>query len=222
MLSKTHHRYPGISNEKAQSHKLFHLVRADFPGINFTSAPGKLRLDQNDGTDVPLAQIPDVLTGKDADTLDGKHASNVLLRDGTQSLQGDLGVDAGKKIDGVDVSENVDNVINEAQAVVYSTSSINYVELTRWRFRKGQHKTAYLAFEAMDTNENGSVRITLTDGTNSVIHEQTDIRSSWAEYTASKDLSTLSDGWCHIILEGKSNTPPTLSVRRFALAIKRT
>jgi len=72
MLSKIRKRYTGLTADKPRSHKLFHLVQTDFPGLSFAPATaGKLRLDQNDGTNVPLAQIPDILAGKDADSVDG-------------------------------------------------------------------------------------------------------------------------------------------------------
>jgi len=60
MISKSRIRFSGISDDEEQSHKLYHLVQDDFPGISFEKeTAGKLRLDQNDGEPVPLAQIPD-------------------------------------------------------------------------------------------------------------------------------------------------------------------
>jgi len=60
MIPKSRIRFSGISDAEEQSHKLYHLVEADFPGISFEKeTAGKLRLDQNDGEPVPLAQIPD-------------------------------------------------------------------------------------------------------------------------------------------------------------------
>ena len=59
MIRKSRVRFSGISDAEEQSHKLYHLVQDDFPGISFESGKeGKLRLDQNDGEPVPLAQIP--------------------------------------------------------------------------------------------------------------------------------------------------------------------
>ena len=60
MIRKSRVRFSGISDAEEQSHKLYHLVQDDFPGISFESGKeGKLRLAQNDGEPVPLAQIPD-------------------------------------------------------------------------------------------------------------------------------------------------------------------
>ena len=60
MIRKSRVRFSGITDAEEQSHKLYHLVQDDFPGISFESnTAGKLRLDQNDGVPVPLAQIPD-------------------------------------------------------------------------------------------------------------------------------------------------------------------
>jgi len=60
MIRKSRIRFSGITDAEEQSHKLYHLVQDDFPGISFESGKeGKLRLDQNDGEPVPLAQIPD-------------------------------------------------------------------------------------------------------------------------------------------------------------------
>jgi len=62
MISKSRIRFSGITDAEEQSHKLFHLVQVDFPGISFEKeTAGKLRLDQNDGEPVPLAQIPDAV-----------------------------------------------------------------------------------------------------------------------------------------------------------------
>ena len=59
-IRKSRVRFSGITDAEEQSHKLYHLVQSDFPGISFESGKeGKLRLDQNDGEPVPLAQIPD-------------------------------------------------------------------------------------------------------------------------------------------------------------------
>lgn len=49
---------------------------------------GRLRLDQNDGTDVPLDQIPNILTGKDADTVDGFHHDQNLMKASTPQFAG--------------------------------------------------------------------------------------------------------------------------------------
>lgn len=38
--------------------------------------------------DVPLAQIPDTLTGKDADSVDGKHAADLVQMSGDQTIAG--------------------------------------------------------------------------------------------------------------------------------------
>lgn len=60
MISKSRFRFSGITDAEEQSHKLYHLVQSDFPGISFEKeTAGKLRLDQNNGEPVPLAQIPD-------------------------------------------------------------------------------------------------------------------------------------------------------------------
>lgn len=60
MIRKSRIRFSGITDAEEQSHKLYHLVQDDFPGISFEQeTAGKLRLDQNDGEPVPLAQIPD-------------------------------------------------------------------------------------------------------------------------------------------------------------------
>lgn len=98
-IRKQRKRHGGISDAEEQSHRLFHLYRSDFPGLSFEfkilqpgecegdlciSAKtiidhrGKVRLDQNDGQPVPLAQIPNTLTGKDADTVDGYHAADLI------------------------------------------------------------------------------------------------------------------------------------------------
>ncbi len=225
-MKKKRNRYGGIANLEEQAIRLFHLLQEDFPGISFEykiykpgecgevcypekttiDNRGKLRLDQNDGTPVPDDQYP-----------------NALLKDGSRFLQNDLPVEIGKKIDLVDISEVVDNIINEPRDKERNTSQVNYYELTRWRFRKGQHKTLYLAYEANDENNNGGVRITFTDGTNNVVHEQTGITSSWNEYTDSKNISTLSDGWCEIILEAKTGVGiGYIYHRRFTITIRRT
>lgn len=75
MIRKSRKRYHGISDSEEQSIRLFHLAQDDFPGLSFeykvlqpgstVSAKtvidnrGKLRLDQNDGTKVPAAQLGD-------------------------------------------------------------------------------------------------------------------------------------------------------------------
>lgn len=60
MIPKSRKRFSGITDDEEQSHKLYHLVQENFPGISFEKeTAGKLRLDQNDGEPVPLAQIPD-------------------------------------------------------------------------------------------------------------------------------------------------------------------
>lgn len=117
-ISKQRKRHGGISDAEEQSHRLFHLYQSDFPGLSFefkilqpgecegdlcVSAKtiidhrGKIRLDQNDGTPVPLDQIPDVLAGKDADMTDGLHLPNTvaaLLTDHNKTLHDTLGIDA--------------------------------------------------------------------------------------------------------------------------------
>lgn len=98
-IRKQRKRHGGISDAEEQSHRLFHLYQSDFPGLSFeyrilqpgeaegylsavektiVDHRGKIRLDQNDGQPVPLAQIPDTLTGKDADTVDGYHAADLI------------------------------------------------------------------------------------------------------------------------------------------------
>lgn len=224
MIKKQRRRYPGISDLEEQAIRLFHFFRDDFPGISFeyeeqmpgqqgvakktiTDKRGKLRLDQNDGTPVPNAQYP-----------------NALLRDGSRSLQGDLPVEIGKKIDSVDISEQIDNVINEPKDKERSTSSLSYNELTRWKFRKGQHKTLYLSYEAkLDAGSNGSVRITIIGGLNLAQHENTKVTSTWTKYTDTKDISSLDDGWCEIILEAKVPLEEyIIYTRTFTITIRRT
>lgn len=90
-ITKTRKRYYGILDLREKGVKLFHLNPEDFPGISFEyyvlqpgecSGPicvtaekivvdhrGKLRLDQNDGTLLPLANLPDELTGKLAEVI---------------------------------------------------------------------------------------------------------------------------------------------------------
>ena len=80
MITKERKRYHGILDLRDKSVRNFHLNPNDFPGLSFEKANlGKIRLDQNDGTDVPLAQIPDILTGKDADTVDSFHLDQSVL-----------------------------------------------------------------------------------------------------------------------------------------------
>jgi len=87
-IKKERNRYHGILDLRDKSVRNFHLNPADFPGLSFEKASlGKIRLDQNDGTDVPLAQIPDFLTGKDADTVDGFHHDQSLLKNTTPEFQ---------------------------------------------------------------------------------------------------------------------------------------
>lgn len=93
MIPKKRKRYKGIADLEEQSIALWHLIQKEFPGINFEHKiepateeseeividhRGKIRLDQNDGTPVPLDQIPDTLTGKDADSVDGYHGSDLI------------------------------------------------------------------------------------------------------------------------------------------------
>ncbi len=230
-IKKTVKRYGGTADLAQQSIRNFHLLQGDFPGLSFeyyilnpgdivpgggcvvtktiVDHRGKLRLDQNDGTPVPDDQYP-----------------NALLRDGSRSLQNDLPVEAGKKVDSVDISEVVDNAINEPRDKERYTIQTSYDELTRWRFRKGQHKTVCLAFEAKDINGDGNVRITFSDGTSpDIVHVESGITVLWAEYTNSKDISTLNDGWCDIILEGQASSgimDPFVYVRRFTITARRT
>lgn len=225
MIRKQRRRYPGISDLEEQAIRLFHFYREDFPGISFEykvqipgktgitkktiiDKRGKLRLDQNDGTPVPDVQYP-----------------NALLRDGSRSLQDDLPVETGKKVDGVDISEQIDNVVNEPKDKERSTNQTLYTELTHWKFRKGQHITLYLSYEAkLDAGSDGSVKITIIHGMNVVQHENSKVTSTWTEYTDTKDISTLDDGWCKINLAAK--IPPlgaeTIFVRTFTISIRRT
>jgi hypothetical protein len=225
-IGKKRKRYGGVADLEEQAIRLFHLLEADFPGISFgyevkspgqigvskktiADTRGKLRLDQNDGTPLPDDQYP-----------------NALLIDGSRSLLNDLPVEDGKKVDSVDISGIVDNIINEPRDKERYTTSTSYAELTRWRFRKGQHKTVYLAFEAKDMNNDGDVKITFSDGSKTeIVHEQSGIAASWSEYTASKDISSLNDSWCEIILEAQASAgimDPYLYVRRFTITARRT
>jgi hypothetical protein len=94
-IKKTVKRYSGLADLKEQSIALFHLIQDDFPGINFgietgfvsrkskteiqedNPLTGKLRLDQNDGTPVPLAQILPILLAKNAEIIVQKNGTQV-------------------------------------------------------------------------------------------------------------------------------------------------
>ena len=189
-IRKTRKRYTGVADLEERSIWLFHLNREEFSGISFednVQMRGKLRLDQNDGTPIPDAQLPEI-------------------------------------IHGVDISKQIDNIINEPKDIERKTMSLSYDELTRWKFRKGQHVTLYLNYEAkLDAGSNGSVRITIGEKENSVQHEETGVTSSWVEYTATKNISSLDDGWCEIILEAKVPLgAETIFVRTFTISIRRT
>ncbi|HEX7319730.1 MAG TPA: hypothetical protein VF399_05165 [bacterium] len=109
-IPKERKRYHGILDLRDKSVRNFHLNPDDFPGLSFEKASlGKIRLDQNDGTDVPLAQIPDILTGKDADTVDGLHLPNTianLLTDHNKANHDVLGIDADS-VDGYHLDQSV-------------------------------------------------------------------------------------------------------------------
>ena len=139
-------------------------------------------------------------------------------------LQSDINIAVGCKVDSVDISEIVENIINEGRDKEYSTGSSVLTEITRFKFRKGEHKTLYLSYEAMDnTIGTGSqVVIEVTDGTNTVSHSNLGLPSSYTEFTDVLDISSLNDGWCEIILKMASNNPATAYLRRLSIAIKRT
>lgn len=202
-LRKICRRFSGIADLKEQTIRLFHLFEEDFPGISFefeTKFPGQKKI-----------------VGRAITDTRGKICLD--QNDGTPVPDDQI----SETIHGVKISDQVENVINEPRDKERNTNQENYDELTRWRFRKGQHKTVYIAYEANDENDDGAVRITFTDGTNPVVHEQTGITSSWNEYTDSKNISTLLDGWYEIILEAKSGVGiGYIYIRRFTITIRRT
>jgi len=231
-ISKSRKRYHGIADSEERAIRLFHLFQDDFPGISFEHRiclpgecgvgvcyptktiidnRGKLRLDENDGTPVPDAQYP-----------------NALLKDGTRSLEADLPVAAGKKIDGVDISEIVDNIINEPHDKQRTTQETSYTELTYWRFRKSQHKTVYLQYRAYDDGVNGTpgVKITIQDAYTEVIYENTGISGVEGTYEGELNISTLVDGWCTITLEAKARTgmvgAADIYINNFTITVRRT
>lgn len=88
MNTKERKRFFGVLEMREKSVYPYHL-NPTILGISCKKESlGKLRLDQNDGTDVPLDQIPNILTGKDADTVDGFHHDQNLLKASTPQFAG--------------------------------------------------------------------------------------------------------------------------------------
>lgn len=94
----------GFDDIAPQTIDRYHLIDDSIPGIDEN---GKLVFDQNNGTPVPLNQIPDILTGKDADTTDGLHLPNTianLLTDHDKANHDALDIDADS-VDGYHASD---------------------------------------------------------------------------------------------------------------------
>ncbi len=69
MDTKERNRFFGVLKMREKSVYAYHL-NPSIQGISCKKESlGKLRLDQNDGTAVPLAQIPAILTGKNAEII---------------------------------------------------------------------------------------------------------------------------------------------------------
>lgn len=136
-------RYGGISNAKAGSHKLFHLIQSDFPGISFESeTAGKLRLDQNDGTDVPLDQIPNTLTGKDADTVDGVHLPGSIaniLTDHDKAQHDELEIDADTT-DGIHLPATIADLLTDHDKAQHDKLNINADSVDNYHLDQGVKK----------------------------------------------------------------------------------
>jgi len=118
MISKDRKRHSKISDAKCASHALFHLIQSDFPGLSFESATaGKLRLDQNDGINLPNANLnAGHGNGIDADTVDGMHASELSGGGGgmiyTEGIETDVTVTlGGSTTTEIVMSPNVTNLL---------------------------------------------------------------------------------------------------------------
>lgn len=101
-LPKTVTRFGRYADLAQASIALWHLIMEDFSGLSFQDeTAGKLRLNQNDGNPVPLAQIPDTLAGKNAEIIVQKEGTKIGQRRKINFIAG-----AGISIDIVDDPAN--------------------------------------------------------------------------------------------------------------------
>lgn len=70
MIRKTLKRYGKYADIEQASVSIWHLIKSQFPGLSFErDKTGKIILRQNDGTLLPLENLPTILYGKNAEII---------------------------------------------------------------------------------------------------------------------------------------------------------
>lgn len=153
----------GTDDIAPQTIDRYHLFDDSFPGID---EDGKLVLSENDGTPVPLDQIPDVLAGKDADTVDGYHHNQSLLTSaspvfagidilGEGYLSGNFGIGTNSPNGKLDVRGDIYVAVPDTDGKIHFNDS--YDRITIERKNNGMLIRAtpwdgYIQFDTQDIN----------------------------------------------------------------------
>lgn len=135
-------RYGKYADIERASISLWHLIKSQFPGLSFEKdTAGKIILRQNDGTLLPLENLPAILYGKNAEIIvkeDGVYVGQKRILNFIAGSGIDLEIQQGSEPDTIDIVISTtgagigDNVYNEVP--VGEINGSNTVFYTLYQF----------------------------------------------------------------------------------------